>query len=126
VTRQNIASDSPYEDVVGFSRAVRKGSFIAVSGTVGRQVDMTMAEGAYAQMRQAIANIEAALKQAGASLSDVVRTRIYVADMAYLDDVARAHKEAFDAIRPASSMVQAHMVEPGMLIEVEADAVVDG
>jgi enamine deaminase RidA (YjgF/YER057c/UK114 family) len=123
--RQNISSNSPYEPVLGFSRAVRKGSHVFVSGTVGRLPDATMAEGAYAQAAQAIANIEAALKQAGATLADVVRTRIYVSDMSGLDDIARAHREAFGDIRPASSIVEVRMADPTMLVEIEADAVLD-
>ena len=123
--RQNISSNSPYEPVLGFSRAVRKGNHVFVSGTVGRLPDSTMAPGAYAQARQAIANIEAALSQAGASLADVVRTRIYVGDMSTLDDIARAHREAFGEIKPASSIVEVRMADASMLVEIEADAVVD-
>jgi enamine deaminase RidA (YjgF/YER057c/UK114 family) len=122
--RQNISSNSPYEPVLGFSRAVRAGNLVFVSGTVGWLADASIAAGAYAQARQAIANIEAALKQAQAELKDVVRTRIYVADLAHLDDIARAHREAFGDIRPASTLVEVRMASPEMLVEIEADAVI--
>ena len=123
--RTNISSNSPYEPVLGFSRAVRKGNQVFVSGTVGRLADSTMADGAYEQARQAIANIEVALIQAGSSLNDIVRTRIYVADMAHLDDIARAHREALGNIRPASTLVEVRMAAPEMLVEIEADAVIE-
>jgi enamine deaminase RidA (YjgF/YER057c/UK114 family) len=123
--RQNISSNSPYEPVLGFSRAVRKGNSVFVSGTVGRKADATMAEGHYEQAKQAIANIEAALREAGAELEDVVRTRIYIGDMSQMDEVARAHREAFGDIRPASSIIEVHMATPEMLVEIEADAVIE-
>ena len=125
--RQNISGNSPYEPVVGFSRAVRIGNMVFVSGTVGRGVDgNVVAGGVYEQAKQTIANIAAALEQAGASLSNVVRTRIYLVDIDEQDELARAHREAFGDIRPASTMVEvAALATPQMLVEIEADAVID-
>jgi enamine deaminase RidA (YjgF/YER057c/UK114 family) len=125
--RQRISSGSPYEPKIGFSRAVRAGDTIYVSGTVAWGEDgRLIGEGdVYAQAKQAISNIEKALTQAGASLKHVVRTRIYVTDISRLDEVARAHGEAFGEIRPASSMVEVcALAEPEMLVEIEAIAVV--
>ena len=123
--RTNISSNSPYEPILGFSRAVRVKDQVFVSGTVGRLADASMAVGAYAQAKQAIANIEAALSQAGAELRHVVRTRIYVGDISLLDDIARAHREAFGEIRPVSTIVEVKMAAADMLVEIEADAVID-
>jgi enamine deaminase RidA (YjgF/YER057c/UK114 family) len=124
--RQNISGNSPYEPLVGFSRAVRADNNVYVSGTVGRGPDgNVIAGGVYEQAKQAIANIAAGLEQAGASLSDVVRTRIYLIDIAQQDELARAHREAFGDVRPASTMVQvAALATPEMLVEIEADAVI--
>jgi enamine deaminase RidA (YjgF/YER057c/UK114 family) len=124
--RQNISGNSPYEPLVGFRRAVRAGNNVYVSGTVGRGPDgNVIAGGVYEQAKQAIANIAAGLEQAGASLSDVVRTRIYLVDIAQQDELARAHREAFGDVRPASTMVQvAALAMPEMLVEIEADAVI--
>ena len=125
-TRQNIGSNSPYEAVVGFSRAVRVRDQVFVAGTVGWRDDKTLPQNAYDQMQQAIANIEAALKRAGAALTDVVRTRIYVTDMAVSDAVFTAHKEAFGKILPVSTLVGvAFLAAPEMLVEIEAEAVVE-
>jgi enamine deaminase RidA (YjgF/YER057c/UK114 family) len=122
--RQNVSSNSPFEPIIGFSRAVRVDNVIFVSGTVGWRADGTLPDGPYEQLRQAIANVEAALRQAGALLSDVVRTRIYVTDMAMSEDVARAHREAFGDIRPAATLVEiSRLAAPQMLVEIEADAV---
>jgi enamine deaminase RidA (YjgF/YER057c/UK114 family) len=124
--RKNISSGSPFEPVIGFSRAVRIGNVIAVSGTVGRKADGSMEDGVYAQAKAAIATIEAALRDAGASLADVIRTRIYVTDLAQDEEVFRAHKEAFGDIRPASSLVCIKaLATPEMLVEFEADAVIE-
>ena len=125
--RKLISSGSPYEPVIGFSRAVRVGDTIYVSGTVawGDDGKLVGPGDMYAQAKQAIHNIEKALAQAGASLKDVVRTRIYVTDIKMLDDAAKAHGEAFGEIRPAATMVEVSaLAEPEMLVEIEAIAVV--
>ena len=128
--RQRISSGSPYEPIVGFSRAVRVGDTVYVAGTVAwgdpPEADKLVGPGdVYAQAKQTIRNIEKALQQAGASLKDVVRTRIYLTDISRLNEAARAHGEAFGEIRPASTMVQVSaLAEPQMLVEIEAIAVV--
>jgi enamine deaminase RidA (YjgF/YER057c/UK114 family) len=125
--RQNISSGSPYEPVFGYSRAVKVGTQIFVSGTVawGDNGKVTGEGDMYAQTRQAIRNIEKALAQAGASLSDVVRTRTFVTDVSRFEEVARAHGEAFGDIRPAATVVEVKaLVDAVMLVEIEADAVV--
>ena len=125
--RRRVSSNSPYEDVIGFSRAVRVGDTVYVSGTVAWGEDgRFVGEGdVYAQARQALRNIEKALQQAGASLSDVVRTRIYLTDIDRWEEAARAHAEAFAEVKPASSMVEvSRLVDAKMLVEIEAVAVV--
>jgi len=125
--RQRVSSGSHYEPIVGFSRAVRVADTVYVSGTVAWSDDGKLAGAGdmYAQAKQAIRNVETALVQAGASLKDVVRTRIYVTDIARLEEAARAHGEAFGEIRPASSMVEVSaLAEPEMLFEIEAIAVI--
>ena len=125
--RQRISSGSPYEPLVGFSRAVRVGDTVYVSGTVawGDDGKLVGAGDMYAQAKQAIRNIEKALIEAGASMADAVRTRIYVTDISRLEEAARAHGEAFGEIRPASSMVEVSaLAEPEMLFEIEAIAVI--
>jgi enamine deaminase RidA (YjgF/YER057c/UK114 family) len=120
VSHRLISSGSPWESRVGYSRAVRVGQLVFVSGTVAAGAD------AYEQARAAIATIATALRDAGARLEDVVRTRIYVTNVAeQWELVARAHREAFGDVRPACSMIEiSRLIAPEFLVEIEADAVV--
>ena len=127
MARVNVPGNSPWESVIGFSRAVRAGGRVCVSGTTatGDGGAIVGKGDAYAQAAQAMRNVEAALGQAGASLADVVRTRIYVMDIADWEAVARAHREAFGSVRPAATLVEiSRLADPDALVEIEADAVI--
>lgn len=128
VTRETIASGTKWEDEVGYSRAVRVGNRMEVSGTTATDENgEIVGEGdPSVQAHQAIANLESALEKAGASLDDVVRTRIFVTDVDDYEAVGHAHSEAFDDVRPATSMYEVSaLVDPKLLVEIEASAVVE-
>lgn len=127
VERQLVSTGTPWERLAGFSRAVRMGNQVWVSGTTASDEHGTLqgGEDAYAQARYILDKVARALGQAGASLQDVVRTRIYVSRLEDWQEVARAHGEVFGSIRPANTLIQVAGLVEGRLVEIEADAVID-
>lgn len=129
MSRQLISSGGPWEDVIGYSRAVRAGNHVSVSGTTAANPDGTVhgIGDAYAQARRCFEIIERALREAGASMADVARTRMFVTDISRWEEFGRAHGEFFREVKPAATMVQVTaLIDPALLIEVEVDAIISG
>lgn len=126
MARQNVSTGGPWEGKIGYSRAVRVGAHVSVSGSTAMTPSGLIGKGdPYAQTIQTLKTIEVALQQAGATLGDVVRTRIYMANIDQWQEVGRAHGEIFGSIRPATTMVEVkRLIDPDMLVEIEADAVI--
>lgn len=126
MTRQNIASGAVWEDVVGYSRAVRVGNMVEVAGTTAVDGDAIIGQGnAYEQTKYILSKIEKALQEAGASMTDVVRTRLFVVDISVWEAIGHAHGEFFKNIKPVTTMIEVKaLIQPGLLVEIEATAII--
>ncbi len=123
--RENFATGSKWEPIIGYSRAVKIGNHIAVSGTTGSDAAGNLADNVYDQTRQTLQNIQAALAKAGASMKDVVRTRMFMTNISEWEQAGKAHGEFFGEIRPATTMVEvSRLIDPHMLIEIEVEAII--